>query len=264
MFSKRKMERKTRASYRAACTMDEKLLPHDHGNPRKAAFLKKQLVRERDFDAVADVFSLLDDSSRLRIFWLLCHCEECVANISALVDMSSPAVSHHLRQLREAGLITSRRDGREVYYKAADTIEAQLLHKVTERVMEISCPRGGEGEAAGQSVEGFSVEQVETARRMHDELLAHPEERITIEDLAHKYLMNPTTLKDVFKAVYGESIASHMKEHRMEKAAELLRETELSIAAVAEAVGYDSAGKFSSAFRERYHLLPSEYRKAQK
>ena len=38
----------------------------------------------------------------------------------------------------------------------------------------------------------------------------HPEERITIEDLAHKYLMNPTTLKDVFKAVYGESIASHM------------------------------------------------------
>ena len=130
--------------------------------------------------------------------------------------------------------------------------------------MEISCPRGGEGEAAGQSVEGFSVEQVETARRMHDELLAHPEERITIEELAHKYLINPTTLKDVFKAVYGESIASHMKEHRMEKAAELLRETELSIAAVAEAVGYDSAGKFSSAFRERYHLLPSEYRKAQK
>ena len=87
------------------------------------------------------MFRLLDDSSRLRIFWLLCHCEECVANISALVDMSSPAVSHHLRQLREAGLITSRRDGREVYYKAADTIEAQLLHKVTERVMEISRPR---------------------------------------------------------------------------------------------------------------------------
>ena len=68
------MERKTRALRRVKCTMDEKLLPHDHGNPRKAAFLKKQLVRERDFDAVADVFRLLDDSSRLRIFWLLCHC----------------------------------------------------------------------------------------------------------------------------------------------------------------------------------------------
>ena len=245
--------------------MEHTGLPHDHGEEQNHTAAMRELLRdEGHFQRIADIFRQLGDPSRIRIFWLLCHCEECVANISALVDMSSPAVSHHLRQLREAGLITSRRDGREVYYKAADTIEAQLLHKVTERVMEISCPRGGEGEAAGQSVEGFSVEQVETARRMHDELLAHPEERITIEDLAHKYLMNPTTLKDVFKAVYGESIASHMKEHRMEKAAELLRETELSIAAVAEAVGYDSAGKFSSAFRERYHLLPSEYRKAQK
>lgn len=244
--------------------MSEVHLPHQHSDEGTMRELQESVETIGSFQTVADVFKQLSDSSRVRIFWLLCHCEECVANISALVDMSSPAVSHHLRQLREAGLITSRRDGREVYYKAADTIEAQLLHKVTERVMEISCPRGGEGEAAGQSVEGFSVEQVETARRMHDELLAHPEERITIEELAHKYLMNPTTLKDVFKAVYGESIASHMKEHRMEKAAELLRETELSIAAVAEAVGYDSAGKFSSAFRERYHLLPSEYRKAQK
>lgn len=244
--------------------MSEVHLPHQHSDEGTMRELQESVESIGSFQTVADVFKQLSDSSRVRIFWLLCHCEECVANISALVDMSSPAVSHHLRQLREAGLITSRRDGREVYYKAADTIEAQLLHKVTERVMEISCPRGGEGEAAGQSVEGFSVEQVETARRMHDELLAHPEERITIEELAHKYLMNPTTLKDVFKAVYGESIASHMKEHRMEKAAELLRETELSIAAVAEAVGYDSAGKFSSAFRERYHLLPSEYRKAQK
>ena len=42
-------------------------------------------------------------------FWLLCHCEECVINIVALVEMSSPAVSHHLKQLRSGGLITSRR-----------------------------------------------------------------------------------------------------------------------------------------------------------
>ena len=130
--------------------------------------------------------------------------------------------------------------------------------------MEISCPRGGEGEAAGQSVEGFSVEQVETARRMHDELLAHPEERITIEELAHKYLMNPTTLKDVFKAVYGESIASHMKEHRMEYAARLLRTTTDSLAEIAEKVGYESQSKLTAAFKSAYGVLPSEYRKEKK
>ena len=42
-------------------------------------------------------------------------CEECVLNISAMLEMSSPAVSHHLRPLKNSGLIVSRREGKEVY-----------------------------------------------------------------------------------------------------------------------------------------------------
>lgn len=61
-------------------------------------------------------------------------------NISALVDMSSPAVSHHLRQLRAGGLITSHRQGKEVYYKASDNRQAQLLHLFIEQIMEVACP----------------------------------------------------------------------------------------------------------------------------
>lgn len=68
-----------------------------------------------NFQTVADIFKQLGDGSRIRIFWLLCHCEECVINLSAMVNMSSPAVSHHLKQLKAAGLIVSRREGKEVY-----------------------------------------------------------------------------------------------------------------------------------------------------
>ena len=57
------------------------------------------------------------------------------------MDMSSPAVSHHLRQLRSAGLIVSRREGKEVYYRASDTIQAKLFHKLIEELLEISCPK---------------------------------------------------------------------------------------------------------------------------
>ena len=56
------------------------------------------------------------------------------------MDMSSPAVSHHLRQLKAVGLITSKREGKEMYYKAADTEEAHLLHKAIEKLMRITCP----------------------------------------------------------------------------------------------------------------------------
>lgn len=81
------------------------------------------------------------------------------------------------------------------------------------------------------------------------------------EELSKQYLINTTTLKNVFKAVYGTSIASHVKTHRLEKAAELLKNTQESIADIAAQVGYDSQSKFSSSFKEQYHVLPSEYRK---
>ena len=54
--------------------------------------------------------------------------------------MSSPAVSHHLKQLKAAGLIVSRREGKEVYYRAADTPQVQLLHHMIEHLMELACP----------------------------------------------------------------------------------------------------------------------------
>ena len=122
-------------------SMEHIQLPHQHTHTYKIEKLTGQLTRVEDFQTVAEVFKQLSDPSRIRIFWLLCHCEECVINISALVEMSSPAVSHHLRQLKSSGLITSRRAGKEVYYKAADTEESHLLHRSIERIMTITCPR---------------------------------------------------------------------------------------------------------------------------
>ncbi len=118
--------------------MPDHSLPHDHGQPVEHEL--RQMPAAEHFQTVADLFKQLGDGSRLRIFWLLCHCEECVINLSSMVDMSSPAVSHHLRQLKGAGLIVSRRDGKEVYYRAADTDQARLLHRMIEQMMKIACP----------------------------------------------------------------------------------------------------------------------------
>ncbi len=120
--------------------MEEERLPHQHGNQAHIKDLQSELENMEKFRIVSDVFKQLGDSSRVRIFWLLCHLEECVTNLSALVQMSSPAVSHHLRQLRASGLIVSRRAGKEVYYRAADTEQSRLLHLTIEKTMEIACP----------------------------------------------------------------------------------------------------------------------------
>ncbi len=115
-------------------------LPHHHGDVQETTMIQEQIARVGNFQIVADIFKQLCDTTRIRIFWLLCHCEECVINISALLEMSSPAVSHHLRPLKNSGLIVCRREGKEVYYRASDTPQSQLLHQMIEQVMEISCP----------------------------------------------------------------------------------------------------------------------------
>lgn len=120
--------------------MEKMKLPHQHGTGEDNALLQEQLDRVDYFQTVAEVFKQLGDTTRIRIFWLLCHCEECVLNISAMMKMSSPAVSHHLRPLKNSGLIVSRREGKEVYYRAADTEQSRLLHQMIERIMEITCP----------------------------------------------------------------------------------------------------------------------------
>lgn len=118
--------------------MTGKQLPHDHG--QNIDIILAKMPGMDDCAQVAEVFKQISDGSRLRILWLLCHCEECVSNIAAAVGMSDPAVSHHLKLLRKSGLIVSRRDGKEVYYKLADTQQAQIVHRVCEEMFRISCP----------------------------------------------------------------------------------------------------------------------------
>ncbi len=231
--------------------MNEFALPHQHGE-KNIGSIKAELAKTAHFSATAEIFKQLSDPTRLQIFWLLCHQEECVVNIAALLDMSSPAVSHHLRSLHDSGLISGRRDGKEVYYKVSETDGCDLLHKTVEQVMEIACP---------EKAVDYNSTTEEIIHRIHEYLLEHLADRVTIEDLSKQFLMNPTTLKKAFKDVYGMSLAAHVKQHRMEHAAKLLRETNDSIARVALAVGYESQSRFTAAFKESYDMLPSIYRK---
>lgn len=231
--------------------MEEHRFPHYHGEELTHPQVIRELLEKEDtFLRLAEVFRQLGDPTRIRIFWLLCHCEECVANIAAMLDTSSPAVSHHLRTLRQSGLLEARREGKEVYYRASDTAQGRLLHEMIEQVMDVACPQWRS-----------EAQQVRLIREIHDYLTENMHRRVTIQELTRLYPINPTTLKEAFKDVYGMPLAAHLKEHRMEKAAALLRETDLPVAEIARQVGYESQSRFTAAFKEQYGLLPREYRR---
>lgn len=109
----------------------------------------------------------------------------------------------------------------------------------------------------------YFSQQTELIKEIRQQLTEHLEQRFTIEELSKQYLINTSTLKEVFKAVYGLPISTYMKEYRVHQAMKLLRETDATIAGIAAQVGHETQGKFSKAFKDVTQVLPTEYRKMQ-
>lgn len=233
--------------------MHDHPLPHAH-NARSHELLHR-LPADEDFSAISELFRLLGDSSRLRLFWILCHCEECVVNLAAMMEMSSPALSHHLKQLRAGGLVVSRKVGKEVYYRAAATAPAEALHHIMEEMNHVVCP------ACGPEAPLPATPQAECIHQIHQLLTTHLDQRYTIEDLSKQFFLDSSTLKREFRRAYGLPIATYLKEYRIHRAMELLSTTSDSIASIAAQVGYESQSKFSAAFKAATRCTPSAYRK---
>lgn len=115
-------------------------LPHDHHREEDIQKILAVIPEGETVRVVADAMKQLGDPARLQIFWILCHAEECVTDIAAMVNMSSPAVAHHLRILKDARLLTARRSGKEVYYKASGEPVVGILHRAIESLADIACP----------------------------------------------------------------------------------------------------------------------------
>lgn len=78
-------------------------------------------------DAAAEAFRMLSDPTRLRLLWLLCGAEHDVSALAGEVGAARPAVSQHLAKLRMTGLVSTRRDGRRVLYRARGGHVRRLL-----------------------------------------------------------------------------------------------------------------------------------------
>ena len=80
-----------------------------------------------DYANVADTFHALADTSRVRIVDALLHQELCTSDLAALLDLSEPAVSQHLRILRMLRIVRAHRHGRRVFYALDDEHVRSLL-----------------------------------------------------------------------------------------------------------------------------------------
>jgi DNA-binding transcriptional ArsR family regulator len=108
---------------------------HGHPiDPERVAAARKGVLSTDESRQVARLFRLLADPTRARVTSALAAVDElCVGDIALAVDANENAVSYALGQLRTAGVVSTRRAGRVIYYRLADRRFRGLVELVRRR-----------------------------------------------------------------------------------------------------------------------------------
>lgn len=93
---------------------------HTHEHDELIGRINKSMPGEDALYDLAELFKCFGDSTRIRILFVLLQSELCVCDIAEALDMTQSAVSHQLKILKQAKLISNRRDGKSVIYSLAD------------------------------------------------------------------------------------------------------------------------------------------------
>lgn len=85
---------------------------------------------------LAELYKVFGDSTRIRILYVLFESEMCVCDLATLLGMTQSAISHQLRVLKSAKLVSYRREGKTVFYSLADAHVRSILGQGMEHLCE--------------------------------------------------------------------------------------------------------------------------------
>ncbi|MGN0776397.1 MAG: ArsR/SmtB family transcription factor [Candidatus Ventricola sp.] len=100
--------------------------------------VQKNMPAEADIAALAEFFRVIGSDTRLKILLALDGRELCAGHLAEAVGMTPSAVSNQLKALRQARLITARREGKMLYYSLADCHPREIIHLAMSHVKEES------------------------------------------------------------------------------------------------------------------------------
>jgi DNA-binding transcriptional ArsR family regulator len=111
-------------------------------HPDKVALAADNAPGVDELARVTSVFKLLGDPTRARLLYaLLAAGELCVCDLSAATGTAETTVSQALRLLRASGVVTGRREGRNIYYRLSDAHVRLLLDVTREHALHDGGPR---------------------------------------------------------------------------------------------------------------------------
>lgn len=107
-----------------------------HVHPDVIEKVRAEMPPEETLYDLAELYKVFGDSTRIKILYVLFEAEVCVCDIAQCLNMTTSAISHQLRVLKQSRLVKSRREGKTVFYSLADdhvrTIIGQGMNHIEE------------------------------------------------------------------------------------------------------------------------------------
>ncbi len=98
--------------------------------------VNKKMPDEDVLYDLAELFRVFGDSTRIKILYVLFESEMCVCDIAQLLGMKQSAISHQLKNLKQARLVTSRREGKSIFYSLSDDHVRSMIGQGLEHIEE--------------------------------------------------------------------------------------------------------------------------------
>src|SRR5690606_35892298 len=161
-------------------------------------------------------------------------CSEIMSKVLVKEHKSSlPAINDYLDKISRC---SSLHDLKDLMFAIIDMIEAN----------------------AGSSAKAESANKIiEQIKQLIEE---NYEQDLSLEGIAQKVYLTPSYLSYLFKKETGQSLIRYITQVRMDKAVELLRDTNIKIVDICKMLGYRSSNYFIQSFRQHYGVTPAKYR----
>ena len=108
----------------------------EHNHELVLKKIRDELPTDEILSDLSDLFKVFGDSTRVKILFSLFESEMCVCAIAELLGMTQPAISHQLKNLKDANLVGNRREGKTIYYFLADDHVKSIIGQGFEHLIE--------------------------------------------------------------------------------------------------------------------------------
>lgn len=98
--------------------------------------VNEKMPNEETLYDLAELYKVFGDSTRIKILYVLFESEMCVCDIAQALNMSSSAISHQLKVLKQSQLVKFRRDGKSIFYSLSDEHVRTILDQGIEHICE--------------------------------------------------------------------------------------------------------------------------------